>query len=77
MILLLTLVAISYKIYIAKTNERMFGGNQMRDLVRLICTECREENYYTDKNKKLNPERIEMKKYCPRCNKHTIHREKK
>ncbi len=48
-----------------------------RDLVRLICTECKEENYYTDKNKKLNPERIEMKKYCPRCNKHQIHREKK
>ena len=29
----------------------------MRDLVRLICTECKEENYYTDKNKKLNPEK--------------------
>ena len=24
----------------------------MRDLVRLLCTECNEENYYTDKNKK-------------------------
>ena len=49
----------------------------MRDLVRLVCTECKEENYYTDKNKKLNPERIEMKKYCPRCNKKTAHKEKK
>ncbi len=50
---------------------------KMRDLVRLICEECKEENYYTDKNKRLNPERIEFKKYCPRCRKHTIHKEKK
>ena len=41
-------------------------GKKMRDLVRLICEECKEENYYTDKNKRLNPERIEFKKYCPR-----------
>lgn len=53
------------------------GGKKMRDLVRLICEECKEENYYTDKNKRLNPERIEFKKYCPRCRKHTIHKEKK
>ncbi len=52
-------------------------GKNMRDLVRLICEECKEENYYTDKNKRLNPERIEFKKYCPRCRKHTIHKEKK
>ena len=52
-------------------------GNKMRDLVRLVCEECKEENYYTDKNKRLNPERIEFKKYCPRCRKHTIHKEKK
>ena len=51
-------------------------GKKMRDLVRLICEECKEENYYTDKNKRLNPERIEFKKYCPRCRKHTIHKEK-
>ena len=52
-------------------------GKKMRGLVRLICEECKEENYYTDKNKRLNPERIEFKKYCPRCRKHTIHKEKK
>lgn len=52
-------------------------GKKMRDLVRLICEECKEENYYTAKNKRLNPERIEFKKYCPRCRKHTIHKEKK
>ncbi len=49
----------------------------MREQVKLVCTECKEENYDTNKNKKLNPERLEMKKYCPRCRRHTNHKEKK
>ena len=49
----------------------------MRDLVKLICSECKNENYYTDKNKKTTPERMEIKKYCPFCRKHTVHKEKK
>jgi len=49
----------------------------MRDKVKLICTECGEENYYTDKNKKNTPDRLEMKKYCPRERKVTLHREKR
>lgn len=52
-------------------------GKNMRDLVKLICSECKNENYYTDKNKKTMPERMEIKKYCPHCRKHTIHKEKK
>ena len=28
----------------------------MREQVKLVCTECKEENYDTSKNKKLNPE---------------------
>ncbi len=57
--------------------DLMSGGILMRDLVKLVCEDCKSENYYTDKNKKLNPERIEFKKYCPKCKKHTIHKEKK
>jgi len=51
--------------------------DNMRDLVKLVCTECGEENYYTTKNKKKTTERLEMKKYCPRSRTHTLHREKK
>jgi large subunit ribosomal protein L33 len=29
------------------------------------------------KNKRLHPERVEWKKYCPRCNKHIMHKETK
>jgi large subunit ribosomal protein L33 len=50
---------------------------KMRTLVKLVCTECGDENYHTTKNKKTTPNRLEMKKYCPRLRKHTLHREKK
>lgn len=49
----------------------------MRINVMLRCTECKEENYITTKNKKEHPERLETYKYCPRCNKKTLHKEKK
>ncbi|OQC10158.1 MAG: 50S ribosomal protein L33 2 [Tenericutes bacterium ADurb.Bin087] len=49
----------------------------MRVSIQLRCTECNEENYLSSKNKKNNPERIEKMKFCPRCNKQTLHREKR
>ena len=49
----------------------------MRDRVTLACSECKRRNYDTYKNKKNDPDRIEMKKYCPFCKKHTDHKETK
>ena len=49
----------------------------MRTEFILRCSECNSENYNDSKNKKDHPERIEVRKYCPKCNKHTIHKEKK
>ncbi|MFA6617285.1 MAG: 50S ribosomal protein L33 [Bacilli bacterium] len=49
----------------------------MRDSVMLKCTVCGEENYLTSRNKKNVPERLELNKYCSRCKKVTIHKEKK
>ncbi|GEK89289.1 50S ribosomal protein L33 [Alkalibacterium putridalgicola] len=49
----------------------------MRVNVTLECTECKERNYLTSKNKRNNTERLEMKKYCPRERKATLHRETK
>lgn len=48
-----------------------------RDKITLACTECKQRNYQTYKNKKNDTERLELKKYCPFCRKHTIHRESK
>ena len=41
--------------------------------ITLACTECKQRNY----NKEKNPDRLEMKKYCRFCKKHTVHRETK
>jgi large subunit ribosomal protein L33 len=49
----------------------------MRDRITLACTVCEERNYDTKKNKRLHPERVEFKKYCPRCRKHQTHKETK
>ena len=48
-----------------------------RDNIILVCTVCGEQNYIATKNKKAHPEKMEIKKYCPRCNKMTNHKEKK
>jgi large subunit ribosomal protein L33 len=49
----------------------------MRDIIILSCNECKERNYSTTKNKRKHPERVEYRKYCPRCDKHTPHKETK
>ncbi len=48
----------------------------MRVSILLKCSECGEENYLSEKNKRNTPDRIEVKKYCPRCKKVTLHKEK-
>ena len=48
-----------------------------RPVIQLACTECKQRTYTTRKNKKNDPARIELKKYCPRERKHTLHREAK
>jgi len=49
----------------------------MRDIITLACTECKRRNYSTTKNKKTTPDRLELKKYCKFCQKHTVHKETK
>lgn len=49
----------------------------MRVNITLACTESGDRNYITTKNKRKNPDRLELKKYCPRCKTHTAHRETK
>jgi len=49
----------------------------MRDIVTLTCTECKQRNYTTTKNKKSTPDKLEFSKYCRFCQKHTKHRETK
>ena len=46
-----------------------------RIIVTLACTECKERNYTTEKNRRNDPERLEFHKYCKRERKRTLHRE--
>ncbi len=49
----------------------------MREIITLECSECKRRNYTITKNKRLHPNRVEYKKYCPWDKKHTIHKETK
>ncbi len=49
----------------------------IRFLITLECADCKSRNYHTFKNKRNNPERLEISKYCKQCKKHTTHRETK
>ncbi len=53
------------------------GGAEMRVKITLACTECKQRNYATKKNKKNDPDRLEMMKHCKYCKKHTLHKETK
>lgn len=49
----------------------------LRTKITLACTECKQRNYETTKEKKTHPDRMEFKKYCKFCKSHTLHRETK
>lgn len=53
----------------------MARAAEVRPKITLACTECKERNYITRKNRRNTPDRVELKKFCPRCHSHTAHRE--
>ena len=55
--------------------KTMAAGARVK--ITLRCNECKQRNYNTMKNKKNTPDRVEMKKYCRFCRKHTVHTETK
>lgn len=51
--------------------------SKLRVKVILECTVCGSRNYITEKNRNNTPGRLTLKKYCPQCGKHTLHKETK
>ncbi len=49
----------------------------MRDMITLQCANCKNRNYTTTKNKKKQQGKLEVKKYCPFCRSHQVHKEVK
>ena len=44
----------------------------VRPKITLACVDCKERNYITKKNRRNDPDRLELEKFCPRCGKHTV-----
>jgi large subunit ribosomal protein L33 len=55
----------------------MARKGEARVIIHLACTQCHQETYTSMKNKKNDPQRLELKKFCPRCRAHILHREVK
>jgi len=47
-----------------------------KPIIKLQCSECKRVNYFT-KKPKLMEGKLELKKFCKWCRKHTIHKEAK
>ena len=47
----------------------------VRTHITLACTECKERNYISEKNRRNDPNRIELNEFCPRCRCVRLHRE--
>ncbi|HEX6969319.1 MAG TPA: 50S ribosomal protein L33 [Micromonosporaceae bacterium] len=53
----------------------MAKATDVRPKITLACVECTDRTYITRKNRRNDPDRLELKKFCPRDNRHTLHRE--
>ncbi|MED1205677.1 50S ribosomal protein L33 [Heyndrickxia acidicola] len=49
----------------------------MQKKIVLACSQCGTRNYSTAATKQSQTVRLEMNKFCKRCNAHSIHRETK
>jgi len=48
----------------------------MREYVTLQCRDCKSHNYRTQRETR-GGKKLEIKKHCATCRKHTVHTEKK
>jgi large subunit ribosomal protein L33 len=56
-----------------------YSGGVFMQIVTLECEVCGERFYTTNKTKEMVQQRVKfnLKKYCPRCRKHTAQKEVK
>lgn len=62
---------------ISNKNKIQCEVEKLRTKITLACTDCKQRNYSTTKEKRNHPDRMETKKYCRFCNAHTVHKETK
>jgi len=56
---------------------KMAAGKKKKETVILECTECKRRNYTYLRTKKATKKKLELRKYCKWCNRHTVHKETK
>ena len=49
----------------------------MRDIITLACNDCKQRNYSNTKNKRLHPDKMEVRKFDPKVRKHVAYKEAK
>jgi large subunit ribosomal protein L33 len=52
-------------------------ATKKKQLLKMQCKECKKINYFTHKTKAMLEEKLELKKFCKWCHKHTLHKEGK
>jgi len=57
------------------SKKRIMARGDVRIAATLACEECKRRNYQTNKSKRNNPERLQLRKFCRWCRGHTAHRE--
>jgi large subunit ribosomal protein L33 len=53
----------------------MAKATDVRPKITLACEQCKHRNYITKKNRRNDPDRLVMKKFCSNCGTHREHRE--
>ena len=53
----------------------MARKNAVRTLVQMQCTGDLAYTYHTEKNRRNTADRMELRKFCPRCRSHQVFRE--
>jgi len=46
-----------------------------RELVAMVCSGCKNQNYVTERNKVNMEKKLEVKKWCKHCKKVQLHKE--
>jgi len=52
-------------------------ATKKKPFIKMQCQTCKRINYFTKKSKGMLEEKLELKKFCKWCRKHTAHKEMK
>jgi large subunit ribosomal protein L33 len=58
-----------------KKEAATVAATDVRPKITLACEQCKHRNYITRKNRRNDPDRLEIKKFCPNCGVHRNHKE--